>query len=155
MSSLSRVARSGLLILFAVSIAPPAHAVWLPDGNTVCAAEPGRLDLTASRSEDSVPARMIPREDAGTRERLLRNAALRVMEPSEPSSVADRWLRSLEPGWFGFAVQVADRIAARAVLERRGIRVLAPRRGGATLLVVDPDQTGGTLVQYVTAPVLP
>jgi hypothetical protein len=56
---------------------------------------------------------------------------------------------------MGFAVEVADGIATRAVLERRGIRVLAPRHGGATLLVVDPDQTGGTLVEYVTTPVLP
>lgn len=99
------------------------------------------------------PAFEVPELGARAREMTLRNGALRVMEPSEPGGLADRWLRRWGPGWMGFAVQVADGLAARTVLERRGIHVLSPRHGGATLLVVDPDQTGGTLVEYVTSPV--
>jgi hypothetical protein len=73
------------------------------------------------------PAFDVPELGARAREMALANGALRVMEPSEPDGPADRWLRRWGPGWMGFAVQVADGIAARTVLEKRGhSRACAP-----------------------------
>lgn len=91
----------------------------------------------------------IPWLGARAREVQLQNGALRLIEPVDPDGLAARWLADGGPRWLGLTIEVADLALAAQGLERRGVKFLRATDRRHAPLIVEPDQTGGTLVEFV------
>jgi len=93
----------------------------------------------------------IPWLGARAREVRLAHGALRVIEPVHPNGIAARWLAAGGPRWLGVTIEVEDLARAALVLEGRGVPILRGSDGGRPLLVVEPEEAGGTLVEFVAS----
>ncbi len=91
----------------------------------------------------------IPWLDARAREARVENGSLRMITPVDPDGLAARWLADGGPRWLGFTLVVRDLAHAADALEGRGVRLLHATEWKRPLLAVEPDQAGGTLVEFV------
>ena len=91
----------------------------------------------------------IPWLGARAREVRLQYGTLRVIEPVDPDGFAARWLADGGPRWLGLTIEVADLALVARGLERRGVNFLRASDRRHAPLIVEPDQMGGTLVEFV------
>lgn len=93
----------------------------------------------------------IPWLGARAREVRLQNGTLRLIEPVDPHGLAARWLADGGPRWLGLTLEVDDISRAAEVLQRRGVMFLRATDRRRPLLLVEPGEVGGTLVEFVEA----
>jgi hypothetical protein len=91
----------------------------------------------------------IPWLGARAREARLQHGALRVIEPVDPDGVAARWLAAGGLRWLGVTIEVDDLARTARVLEGRGTSVLRGTDRVGPVLVVEPEEPGGTLVEFI------
>ncbi len=119
----------------------PALVVPRAGANRAAGAWPG-VHLSFGRPFD------IPWLGARAREVRLQHGALRLIEPVDPDGLAAPWLADGGSRWLGLTLEVDDLSRAAEELRRRGVRFLRAGRG-QPLLIVEPEQTGCTLVEFV------
>lgn len=91
----------------------------------------------------------IPWLGARAREVQLRDGALRLIEPVDPHGLAARWLADGGPRWLGLTIEVEDLALAARTLGHSGVAFLRATDQRRPLLLVEPAETGGTLVEFV------
>jgi hypothetical protein len=93
----------------------------------------------------------VPWMGARGRDIPLGNGRLRLIAPSDPEGLAARWLEHGGPRWLGITLEVDDVGAAADELRRRGVRVMAASDGSRPVLIVEPSDSSGTLLEVVPA----
>lgn len=91
----------------------------------------------------------IPWLGARAREVQLQNGALRLIEPVDPHGPAARWLADGGPRWLGLTFEVDDLSRVAEVLQRRGVVFLRGTDRRRPVMLVEPAEVGGTLVEFV------
>ena len=79
-------------------------------------------------------------------------ARIELLEPSEPDSAIEKFIRKRGPGLHHVALRVPDVHAAAARLEAAGARLLNPPRagvGGHLYVFVHPASAGGVLLELI------
>ncbi len=79
---------------------------------------------------------------------------VRVIEPTDPNGLAARLLSKGGSRWVGVMIGVGDVTVAARRLEHAGVRATLgpPGTAAGTVLIVDPRDAGGALIEFVPDP---